>query len=239
MTEADNNQENIIKDAVRQFADAKLRGEHPEIDEFVKDYPALEHQIREGIKNLQKIDAMFDTLVQPEMSDFENTSNASGLVGQKVGSFEIKEIIGSGGMGVVYLAHDTKLNRSVAIKTMPDQLKNDSIARMRFKREAELLASLNHPNIAVIYDIIEQDDGHDFLVLEHVPGQTLAEHIAEKPIKIKKALSIARQIAEAASAAHKNGIVHRDLKPNNIKITPEGRVKVLDFGLAKPSGSKG
>jgi serine/threonine protein kinase/Flp pilus assembly protein TadD len=235
MTEANNNQDKIIKDAVRQFADARLRGEQLEIDEFVKKYPQLENQIREGIKNLQKIDALFDTLAQPDDSDFKDTASGPDLVGQKVGSFEIKEMIGHGGMGVVYLAHDTKLDRSVAIKSIPPKLADDSTARTRFRREAKLLASLNHPNIGAIHDIIEQDAGADYLILEYVPGQTLAQRIARKPLKLEEAFSIAQQIAEAVSAAHEKGVVHRDLKPGNIKITTEGKVKVLDFGLAKPS----
>lgn len=236
MTEASyKNQDNIIKDAVRRFADARLRGEQSEIDEFVKKYPQLECQIREGIKNLQKINALFDTLAQPDESEFENIATDPDLVGHKVGSFEIKEMIGHGGMGVVYLAHDTKLDRSVAIKSIPPKLADDSTARTRFRREAKLLASLNHPNIGAIHDIIEQDAGADYLILEYVPGQTLAQRISRKPLKLEEAFSIAQQIAEAVSAAHEKGVVHRDLKPGNIKITKEGKVKVLDFGLAKPS----
>jgi serine/threonine protein kinase/tetratricopeptide (TPR) repeat protein len=233
MTESNNNLENIIKDAVRQYADARLNGEHPEIDEIVKDYPGLEQQIKEGIKNLQKINAIFDTLVQPGEGDFENTSNTPDLVGQKVGNFEIVEMIGRGGMGVVYQAYDTKLKRSVAIKSMPAALTDDSTAQMRFKREAELLASVNHPNIAVIHEIIDQEDAPGYLVLEYVPGETLSDRLKREPFKLEEALSVARQVAEAISAAHEKGIIHRDLKPSNIKLTPDGRVKVLDFGLAK------
>jgi Tol biopolymer transport system component len=141
-------------------------------------------------------------------------------------------------MGVVYLARDTKLDRSVAIKSMPSELIGSPTARMRFKREAKLLASLNHPNIAVIHDIIEQDTGSGLLVLEHVPGQTLVERIAHKPMKLQDVLLIAQQVAEALLGAHEQGVAHRDLKPGNIKITPEGRVKVLDFGLAKTTGTR-
>ncbi|MHC4682427.1 MAG: protein kinase domain-containing protein, partial [Planctomycetota bacterium] len=124
---------------------------------------------------------------------------------------------------------------SVAIKSMPAELQANSTVQMRFKREAKLLASLNHPNIAVIHDIIEQDAGSGYLVLEYIPGQTLTERIAHKSLKLEDVLSIGRQIAEALLGAYENGITHRDLKPGNIKITPEGRVKVLDFGLAKAS----
>jgi len=141
-------------------------------------------------------------------------------------------------MGVVYLARDTKLKRSVAVKSIPAALADDSTARMRFKREAELLASLNHPNIAVIHDIIEKDDHSVYLVLEYIEGQTLSKRLAHEPLELTEALSIGQQIADAVSAAHKKGVIHRDLKPGNIKITPEGRIKVLDFGLAKPSTSE-
>ncbi|HCO95168.1 MAG TPA: hypothetical protein DIU00_14650, partial [Phycisphaerales bacterium] len=185
-----------------------------------------------------KINNLFDSLVQTDESEFEDVVTEPNLVGRKIGSFEIVEMIGRGGMGVVYLARDTKLKRSVAIKSIPAALADSSIARTRFRREAELLASLNHSNIAVIHDIIEEDKS-GYLVLEYVPGQTLSERIAREPLKLEEALSIGGQIAEAVSAAHKKGIVHRDLKPGNIKITPEGRVKVLDFGLAKVPASEG
>jgi serine/threonine protein kinase len=234
----DDSQESIIKEAVQHFVDAQLRGEEPDIDEFVRQYPNLDHQIRESIRDAQKIDALFDSLAQADQSDFEDTVVGQDLVGQKIGSFEIEEMIGRGGMGVVYLAHDTKLDRSVAIKSMPAELARDPIVRARFQREAKLLASLSHPNIAVIHDIIEQGEGAGYLVLEYVPGDTLAECIAREPLKLTEALSIGRQVAEAVSTAHEKGVVHRDLKPGNIKITPDGRVKVLDFGLAKPSASE-
>jgi len=232
------NQESFVKDAVQQFVDAQLEGQEPDLDEFVKKYPDCESQVRQMILNIRKIDTLFDSLAQTDQSDFENIAVEQDLVGQKVGNFEIVEIIGRGGMGVVYLARDTKLKRSVAIKSMPAKLAADSTARMRFRREAELLASLNHPNIAVIHDIIEEDKS-GYLILEYVPGETLSERIAREPLDLNEVLSICIQVAEAVAAAHKKGIVHRDLKPGNIKITPEGRVKVLDFGLAKPSSGEG
>jgi serine/threonine protein kinase len=234
----DDNQKDIIKEAVRQFVDAQMQGQQLDIDEFVKKYPGLDSKIREGIKELQKINALFDSLVQADASDFEEAAAGQALVGRKIGTFEIVEMIGRGGMGVVYLARDTKLKRSVAIKSMPAELQADLNARTRFSREAEILASLNHPNIGIIYDIIEQQEGTSYLVLEYVPGQTLAQRIVCEPLKLEQALSIGQQVAEAVSAAHKKGVIHRDLKPGNIKITPDGRVKVLDFGLAKPSSRK-
>ena len=234
----DDNQKGIIKEAVQHFVDAQLQDQELDIDEFVKKYPGLERQIRQSIQDVQKIDTLFASLVQADECDFEDAAAGLELVGEKIGSFEIVEMIGRGGMGVVYLARDTKLKRSVAIKSMPAELQADSTARKRFSREAEILASLNHPNIGVIHDIIEQDEGAYYLVLEYVPGETLAERIAGEPLKLEQALSIGREVAEAVSAAHKKGVIHRDLKPGNIKITPDGRVKVLDFGLAKTSSSQ-
>jgi len=234
----DDNQKGIIKEAVWQFVDAQLQDQELDIDEFVKKYPGLDSKIREGIKELQKINALFDSLVQTDESDFEKAAAGLELVGEKIGSFEIVEMIGRGGMGVVYLARDTKLDRSVAIKSIPANLADDSTTRMRFHREAKLLASLNHPNIAVIHDIIEQDEDLSYLILEYVPGESLAQRIAREPLKVEEALSIAQQIALAVSAAHEKGVIHRDLKPGNIKLAPDGRVKVLDFGLAKSTGDQ-
>jgi serine/threonine-protein kinase len=153
-------------------------------------------------------------------------------VGARFGSLEITALLGKGGMGEVYRARDTKLKRDVAIKTLPDEFSHDADRLNRFQREAEVLASLNHPNIAAIYDL-QEAEGARFLVLELVEGQALADRIQQGPIPVDEALQIAKGICEALEAAHEQGIVHRDLKPANIKITPEGRVKVLDFGLAK------
>jgi serine/threonine protein kinase/tetratricopeptide (TPR) repeat protein len=234
----DDNQERTLSKAVQQFIDARLQGRDPDIDEFVKQYPGLEDQIRQKVWNLQKIDTLFDSLVQADESDFDDTARGFDLVGKKIGGFEIREMIGSGGMGVVYLARDTRLDRTVAIKSMPPELMDNATTRTRFMREAKLLALLSHPNIGVIHDIIEQTESSDYLVLEYVPGQTLAERITKGPLRLQEALTIALQIAEAVAAAHEHDVIHRDLKPGNIKITPEGRVKVLDFGLAKAVGGE-
>jgi serine/threonine-protein kinase len=152
--------------------------------------------------------------------------------GTRIGSYEVVSAIGKGGMGEVYRARDTRLDRDVAIKTLPEEFAADPDRLARFEREAKLLASLNHPNIAAIYGL-ERFEGRHFLVLELVDGETLADHIARGPIPVDESLRLAVQIAEALQAAHEKGVIHRDLKPANIKLTHDGAVKVLDFGLAK------
>ena len=143
-----------------------------------------------------------------------------------MGPYEILAPIGAGGMGEVYKARDTKLDREVAIKVLPHLLAQDPERLARFEREAKVLAALNHPNIAQIYGV-EESGGGRALVMELVPGETL-----QAPLPLETALNYAKQIAEALEAAHEKGITHRDLKPANIMITPAGVVKVLDFGLA-------
>ena len=152
--------------------------------------------------------------------------------GSKLAHYEILEPIGKGGMGEVYRAKDSKLGRDVAIKVLPDEFSRDKERLARFKREAKVLASLNHPNIAAIYGLEESERTH-YLVLELVEGETLAERISRGPIPADESREIAIKIAEALEAAHEQGIVHRDLKPANIKQTEDGKIKVLDFGLAK------
>lgn len=152
--------------------------------------------------------------------------------GTRLGSYEIVAFIGAGAMGTVYRALDTKLGREVAIKILPEEFSHDPDRAARFEREARLLASLNHPHIATLHGL-EEFNGRKFLVMELVEGETLGEQIARGALPIAELLPLFRQITEALEAAHEKGVVHRDLKPPNIKITPEGNIKVLDFGLAK------
>ncbi len=155
------------------------------------------------------------------------------IPGTKLGQYEILSLAGAGAMGEVYRARDTRLEREVALKVLPEEFSRDPERLARFQREARLLAALNHPNIAAIYGL-EQSNGTHFLVMEWVPGETVADRIKRKgAIPADEALPIAKQIAEALEAAHEKPIIHRDLKPGNVKVTPEGTVKVLDFGLAK------
>src|SRR5262245_16321015 len=161
--------------------------------------------------------------------------------GSFIGPYRIDSLLGVGGMGEVYRAHDSKLNRDVAIKILPSAFATDPDRLASFKREAQVLASLNHPNIAGIHGF-EDSGGVHALVLELVDGPTLADRLTRGPIEIEEALAIARQIADALEAAHEQGITHRDLKPANIKVRDDGTVKVLDFGLAKladPAGAAG
>ena len=150
--------------------------------------------------------------------------------GSRLGSYEILVLIGAGGMGEVYRARDSKLNREVAIKVLPAAFASDPERMARFSREAQVLAALNHPNIAAIYSLENRA-----LVMELVPGQTLARRLEGGALPVEEALRICRQIAEALGAAHQKGIIHRDIKPSNIKVTPEGRVKVLGLWISENS----
>ncbi|TFH26382.1 MAG: serine/threonine protein kinase, partial [Myxococcales bacterium] len=154
------------------------------------------------------------------------------LIGSTIGHYQITAKLGEGGMGEVYRATDPKLKRDVAIKVLPSAFTEDRERLARFEREAQLLAQLQHPNIASIYGI-EESGSTRALVMELVEGPTLAERLESGALPLDECLSIARQIAEALEEAHEKGIIHRDLKPQNIKASIEGKVKVLDFGLAK------
>src|SRR5499425_3024530 len=152
--------------------------------------------------------------------------------GTKLGPFEVLGPLGAGGMGEVYRAKDTRLERTVAIKILPAQVSNDPVRKQRFEREAKTISNLNHPHICVLHDIGSQD-GVDYLVMECVEGETLAKRLEKGPLPLEQVLKLGAQIADALDKAHRSGIIHRDLKPSNIMLTPAG-AKLLDFGLAKP-----
>ena len=152
--------------------------------------------------------------------------------GARIGPYEVTGALGAGGMGEVYRASDTKLNRIVALKVLLASVAGDAERIARFEREAQLLASLNHPNIAAIHGL-EESSGSKYLVLEFVEGRTIADVLKDGALPPGEAVAIARQIVDALAAAHDKGIIHRDLKPGNVMLTPEGVVKVLDFGLSK------
>src|SRR5262245_57058977 len=154
-------------------------------------------------------------------------------VGTRVGPYEVVSWLGAGGMGEVYRARDTKLHREVALKTLPDELSGKPDRLARLKQEARILASLSHPGIATLHGLEESNGGVPILVMELVEGQSLGDRLKVEPMSAREAVKVAHEIAVALEAAHEKGVLHRDLKPGNIRLTPDGRVKILDFGLAK------
>jgi eukaryotic-like serine/threonine-protein kinase len=204
--------------------------------------------LRQEVESLLASDQRAKSFLEaPAMVWGDNARDQATLMmeGQRLGVYQVQALLGAGGMGEVYRARDTKLERDVAVKVLPHAFTSNPERLARFEREARMLAALNHPNIGAIYGF-EEAEGIRFLVLELVDGQTLADTLADVSrqrsqgpgLPIRDALSIARQIAEALDIAHEKGIIHRDLKPANIKITPAGVVKVLDFGLAKAAGDR-
>ena len=219
----------------RLFHDALARDEG-ERTPFLREACRGDEPLRREVESLLTFESDAQAFMQasafeiaPSLIPPETTTP---LAGQRLGPYEIGALLGAGGMGDVYRARDTTLGRDVAIKILPDVFTADANRRARFEREARLLAALNHPHVGAIYGF-EQRDGILGLVLELVEGQTLAARLRAGPLPVREAMTIARQIAEALDAAHEKGIVHRDLKPSNVTITPDGVVKVLDFGLAK------
>jgi serine/threonine-protein kinase len=209
--------------------------------EFLREACAGDDELRREVERLLAARPAASFLEQPALREIVHEFAASAgpshqdhqdWIGREVGNYQFVSLVGVGGMGEVYRARDTKLKREVAIKVIPDEFSRDPARISRFQREAQLLASLNHPNIAAIYDL-EELNGSRLLILEMVPGETLADRIRRGPIPLEEALKIALQIAEALEAAHERNVIHRDLKPANIKVTAEATVKVLDFGLAK------
>ena len=198
---------------------------------FVRDACSGDRDLQANVESLLMAHDQAGSFAQA--NPFVTDASASELpTGQRIGAYEIVASLGAGGMGEVYRARDTRLNRDVAIKILPRAYTADSDRITRFDREAKTLASLNHPNIAAIYGV-EQANGLTALVMEFVDGDDLSQRIARGAISIDEALPIALQIAEALEAAHEHGIIHRDLKPANVKVRDDGTVKVLDFGLAK------
>jgi serine/threonine protein kinase len=219
---------------------AALDRDPPERAEFVRAAcgadAALLHEVEALLAHAPAADAFLGASLGAVAAQAMGGGTGQSLVGRTIGTYNVLAAIGAGGMGEVYRARDSKLGRDVAIKVLPAAFTGDRDRLARFEREARVLASLNHPNIAAIYGL-EQIGDVQALVLELVEGETLAERIGGRGsgLGVSDALAMARQIAEALEAAHEKGIVHRDLKPANIKVTPGGTVKVLDFGLAKSS----
>ncbi len=193
--------------------------------------------LRREVESLLANDGSQDNLIEAAVSQAagklpDSPSAPRDLVGQRIGSYQVERLIGEGGMGLVFKARDVQLNRSVAIKVLPAERLGDPERKRRFLQEAKATSLLNHPNIVTVHGITHERDA-DFLVMEFVAGKTLDQLIPAKGLPLKQALKYALEIADAVQAAHAAGIVHRDIKPSNIMITEQGRVKVLDFGLAK------
>jgi serine/threonine protein kinase len=191
------------------------------LDKACGDDEELRHQVEFLISKDEKVGSVLENHILADIPTLRS------LVGMQVGPYQILSSLGSGGMGEVYRAHDSKLDRDVAIKTLFQAFARDPGRLARLQREARCLALLNHPNIAAIYGL-EESEAADYIVLELVEGETL-----RGPLPVATALDLAGQVADALVAAHAKGIIHRDLKPSNVKVTPDRRVKVLDFGLAK------
>ncbi len=225
---------------IKQLYNSALEIELDRREAFLEEACAGDGPIRKDIDRLLSRQAEGEDVMGKPALEFaaralaedSSTLQAFTLAGRMISHYEIVGKLGEGGMGVVYKAHDTRLNRDVAIKSLPDVFAADASRWSRFEREAKILATLNHLNIASIH-ALEESDGKRFLVLELVEGKTLAERLKEGRIPLDETLDICRQIAAGLDAAHEKGIIHRDLKPANIRLTPEGMVKILDFGLAK------
>jgi serine/threonine protein kinase len=221
---------------IEELYHAALEVEADRREAFLEEACGTDRALREELESLlESKGSGADWLAEPARrvaADLVGEHTAGALSGRRLGGYAVGSLIGAGGMGEVYRTHDSKLGRYVALKVLPPTFARDPERLARFRREAQMLASLYHPNVAAIYTV-DEIDGVSFLVLELVPGKTLAERLAAGPLGLGESVRIAAGIAEALEAAHEKGIIHRDLKPANVKLTPDGKVKVLDFGLAK------
>ncbi len=228
------------REQVRQIFHAALELEPGRREAFLREACAGDESLLKEVASLLEQEGHSEEflktpaleVVVKALADDDAQKPQPDLSGHTLLHYSIVQKIGEGGMGVVYRAEDMVLGRQVALKVLPDIFVGDSERLARFEREAKLLDSLNHPNIAAIHGL-EKADGKRVLVLELVEGETLAERLRKGPLPVEEALEICRQIAESLEAAHEKGIIHRDLKPGNVIITSDGKVKILDFGLAK------
>jgi serine/threonine protein kinase/Tol biopolymer transport system component len=225
-----------LKDILLQAADLSEAEQRAFLDEACEDDPELRREVEELLARdgqstrLPKLDEMIGPVKA-------GSSDPGRMIGKTFGHYEVVELLGRGGMGEVYRGRDTKLRREVALKTLPDPFASDPERIARLQREARTLASFQHLNVASIFGL-EEAEGQEFVVMELVEGEDLARRLGRGPLPVEEALEIAFQIAEGLEAAHEKGIVHRDLKPANVKVTPEGKVKILDFGLARACHSE-
>jgi len=224
---------------IEKLFNSALEREPSQRPAFLDEACAGDKQLLREVESLLAYEGQVEGFIETpalEMAKMETQTEL--LIGKQLGSYEIVALLGRGGMGEVYRARDQKLRREVALKVLPAEFAVDAERMKRFEREARMLAALNHPNIAAIYGL-EEWQGKQVLVMELVQGATLAERVVKGPMNLEEAQRIALQIAGALEAAHEKRIVHRDLKPSNVKVTPEGKVKVLDFGLARAWAGEG
>lgn len=203
------------------------------LDEACDGDVALRREVESLIESYEKEKSFMSLPVMAAAAQSLLIEQAESLVGQMVGHYKILVPIGAGGMGEVYLAQDTRLGRQVALKLLPTYLSGDSDRLRRFEQEARAASSLNHPNVCMIHEVGEMEDGRHYIVMEHIEGVTLRQQMATHSLKLSQALYVATQVAAALAAAHGAGIVHRDIKPENVMVRNDGLIKVLDFGLAK------
>jgi serine/threonine protein kinase len=223
--------------AVKRIHQAVLERNAGERAELLAEICGGDESLRRDVESLLAHEATAESFLElPALEVAARTSSAreTALVGRVLSHYRIESLLGYGGMGDVYLAHDPRLERTVAIKILPPYLSSDADRMQRFTREAKAASALNHPNVATVYDIGE-NSGFRFIVMEHVEGETLAAIIARQPLPAVDLVNVAIQVADALDAAHSKGITHRDIKPANLMLTPRGQVKVLDFGIAKTS----
>ena len=232
----DNNQEQSFKEVFRQFVEAQLFGKDPDIEELVKNYPEFEDQIRQKLQRFQKVDSLFGSIVRADESDFDDPSARYDLVGQKVGNFKIVEMIGEGGMGIVYLAEQQgSIRRRVALKVIRPGMDSKRVLA-RFEIERQALALLDHPNIAHVHDAGTTANGRPYFVMEYVKGLPITEYCDHRMLSIEERLRLFQQVCQAVHHAHQKGIIHRDVKPSNILVmTQDDQAvpKIIDFGVAK------
>src|SRR5262245_55269105 len=194
--------------------------------------PELHAEVDSLLRAHEQAGSFLDEPVRELAAESMTACQGEGLVGKALGHYQIEGLLGRGGMGEVYSAQDTRLNRMVALKILPAGVATDQDRMRRFTREAKAASALKHPNVATIYDIGDHD-GTSFIAMEYIEGQTLAAKMSERPLEIVEIVEIAIQVSDALGEAQSKGITHRDIKPSNIMLTPRGQVKVLDFGLAK------
>jgi serine/threonine protein kinase/tetratricopeptide (TPR) repeat protein len=232
----DNNQEQRFKEAFRQFVEAQLFGRKPDIEELVKNYPEFEDQIRQKLERFRKVDSLFGSIVRADESDFDDPSAGQDLVGRKIGNYKIIEMVGEGGMGIVYLAEQQgSIRRRVALKVIKPGMDSKRVLA-RFEVERQALALLDHPNIAQVYDAGTTVNGRPYFVMEYVKGLPVTEYCDHHMLSIEERLRLFQQVCQAVHHAHQKGIIHRDIKPSNILVSEENDrpiPKIIDFGVAK------